>query len=134
MMTLNTKVSKILKRLVIILVFSLILLGVGYIIALLISNQFGYNLPDVIFYEGLIVTIIGLLLTMKGNAAGLSFGGNGPSYINSLSYIFLETTKPEGEDISYHKEIFNNTVRFGLSNFTFLLGGIFLILFSACLY
>lgn len=125
------KVKLFLKKLFLLLLFGLIFFAVGSVIAILIANKFNYKLQDTMFYEGLILFVIGLLMSLSGNPSGISINGIGQSNENGVSYINLETTRVEREMNPYYKNYFrNNMVKFAFSNLTFIIGGIFIIAFS----
>jgi hypothetical protein len=125
----------IVKKIFLSLIFSLIIWGIGCIIGILISNQFNYKLKDVIITESLILVIIGILLSMKGSHSGLNLSGAGQSNENAVLYQHLETLRLEQEIERKSDEYFNNyyrrnVLRIALSNFTFIIGGIFLMAFG----
>lgn len=71
---------------------------------------------------------------MKGNPSGINLNGIGQSNENGISFQNLEVTRLEREAKPYYKDYFNNNVvKFAFSNLTFILGGIFLVLFSIVL-
>ena len=124
------KLKKILKNLLFLLLFSLIFLGIGYIIAILISHRFNYLLRDVMFCESFIWIMIGTMMSMKGNPSGTNFNGIGNSNVNAISFRDLEVTRMERESKPYYKDFLrNNVVEFAFGNLTFILGGIFMIVF-----
>ena len=126
------KLKKNFKKALFLLLFSLIYLGIGFIVAILISNKFSYNLQDVMTYEGLIIILIGILMSMKGNPSGISISRIGNNDASMTSYLNNEITRQEREINSYHKDYFkNNVVEFAFSNLAFILGGIFIITFGA---
>lgn len=128
---LKTKLKKIMNKALFLLLFSLIYLGVGFIVAILISNKFNFILQEVMIYEGLIIILIGILMSMKGNPSGISISGMGSNDATITSYMNNEFTRQEREINPYYKDYFkNNLVRFSYSNLTFILGGIFIISFG----
>jgi hypothetical protein len=132
------KFKKIVKRIFLLLIFSLIMWGIGCIIGLFISNQFYYKLKDVFITEGLIFVIIGILLSMNGSHYGLNLNGAGQSNENAVLYQHLETLRLEQEIERKSGEYFNNyyrrnLLRIALSNFTFIISGIILMAFGVVL-
>ncbi|MHB8132306.1 MAG: hypothetical protein ACYDEX_25415 [Mobilitalea sp.] len=128
---LKTKLKKIMNKALFLLLFSFIYLGIGFIVAILISNKFNYNLQEVMIYEGLIIILIGILMSMKGNPSGISISGMGSNDATITSYMNNEFTRQEREINPYHKDYFNNNlVKFSYSNLTFIFGGIFIISFG----
>jgi len=123
-----SKVKKILKKFLYLLLFSLVYVGIGYVIGILISNRFDYALQEVLSYEGLILLIIGILFSMKGNPSGSSISGVGQNNANAMSFYDLEVTRLERESNPYHKDFLkNNIVVFAFSNLSIILGGILII-------
>lgn len=111
--------------------FSLIILGIGYVIAVLIANRSGYQLQDVLFVEGIIVIAIGLMLSMKGNPSGVSLQGLGQQNANQTASWNLEVTRIERDNTSYYKNFLQHSVlEFAFSNLVITLGGLLIILFS----
>lgn len=129
---LKTKFKKVMNNAIFLILFSLIYLGIGYIVAILISNKYNYNLQDIMTYEGLIIILIGILMSMKGSPSGISISGMGNNDATITSYMNNEFTRQEREINPYHKDYFkNNVVKFSYSNLTFILGGSFIIAFGA---
>jgi len=123
-----SKVKKILKKFLYLLLFSLVYVGIGYVIGILISNRFDYALQEVLSYQGLILLIIGILISMKGNPSGASISGIGQNNANAMSFYDLEVTRLEREANPYHKDYLkNNIVVFAFSNLSIILGGILII-------
>ena len=123
--------KSMIKNILLIVMYGLAFLGLGYVIAIIISKQFGYVIQDVLFIEGLLVIILGFLLSMKGNPSGSSLQGLGRNNAQQLSYLNMEVTKTEREATSYHKNFLKHSiVEFAFSNFTIILGGVFILVFS----
>ena len=119
------------KNMLLLVMYGLIFLGLGYVVAIIIVNLFGYVLQDVMFIEGLIVIILGFLFSMKGNPSGSSLQGFGRNNAQQLSYLNMEATKVEREATSYHKNFLKHSiVEFAFSNFTIIMGGVFILAFS----
>lgn len=126
----NSKLKNFFKKAILLIVVSLIYFVIGYLAALLISNQFNYSLQTVMSYEGIILIIIGIFASMKGNPSGVDFSGIGQSNENGISFSNLETTRLERENNPYYKDYFkNNIVKFAFGNLAILLGGILIIAF-----
>lgn len=129
---LKLKIKKLIKKILLLLLFSLVYMGIGFIVAILISNRFDYNLQDVMTYEGFILILIGIALSMKGNPSGMNLNGIGQSDDNALSYLNYEVTRQDRESNPNYKDYFkSNVVVFAFSNLTFILGGIFIIILAA---
>lgn len=83
-------------------------------------------------YEGIILVVIGILMSMKGNPSGISISGMGTNNANITSYLNNEILRQEREMNPYYKDFFkNNVVKFAFGNVTLILGGIFIFAFSA---
>jgi cell division septal protein FtsQ len=123
--------KRILKKILFLLIFSILYLAIGYVAAILISNNFHYKLQDVLFLVGFLLFLLGILMSMKGNPSGTSFSGIGQKNVNAISNLDLEVTRMEREINPYHKDYYkNNIVEFAFSNLTVLLGGVLLIISS----
>ena len=124
------KIKKLLKKILFLLIYSLIFFGIGCVVAIAISNRFNYKLQDVMSYEGLILILIGILFSMKGSPSGTNFNGIGLSNENAISFQNLEVTRQERESNTYYKDFFkNNVVELAFSNLTFILSGIIMVAF-----
>lgn len=129
---LKTSLKRILIQTLLIFGFSLIYLGVGYIIGILISNKYTTPLQDVMTYEGLLLFLLGAIMSMKGNPSGMGFGRIGSDNVNITTYLDNEITSQDRETNPYHKDFLkNNMVEFSHSSLTFILGGILIFVFSA---
>lgn len=128
------KFKSILKRLLLILCFSLIMFIIGVLVAFLIYYFSKYRIENILFYEGIIITIIGVLMSLKGNPSGLSVGSIGQNNTAQVSFQNLEVTRLEREINPYHKNFSkNNIVTFGLINITIILSGILILILSLIL-
>jgi ABC-type multidrug transport system fused ATPase/permease subunit len=120
--------KRILRKILFLLIFSILYLAIGYVAAILISNHFHYKLQDVLFIVGFLLFLLGILMSMKGNPSGTSFSGIGQKNVNAISNLDLEVTRMEREINPYHKDYYkNNVVEFAFGNLTFLLGGVLII-------
>ena len=120
------------KFVILIVLYSLIFLVVGYLAGVVISNGFNYKLQDVMFIEGLIVVIIGALFSMKGNPSGISLQGLGQNDAQYRANENLEVIVRERESTNYYKNFFKHSVvELAFSNITIIIGGALIILFSA---
>jgi hypothetical protein len=123
------------KKILFQLLYSLVMFGLGYIIALLIAHRFNYGLKEVMLSEGLILILIGALLSPKSNNPIINLQGVGQRNANAISYQDLEVTRQEQEmeraSADYYKNYFrHNVVKSVFSNLTFLFTGIIIIIFS----
>lgn len=116
-----------LNRFFLLLAFSLILFGIGCLIALLISNRFDYLLQDVLFIEGLVVIMVGIVLSMSGR---VNFWA-----LSRTNLAQLEVDRMERADPGYEKKIIKHSlVQFGFSSLSILFSGVLLILLSSFMY
>jgi hypothetical protein len=122
---------KMLKRIGLAILFGLIIFAIGFGLAILIRNRSNYVLSDILFVEGLIVVILSLMMSMKGNPSGASLSGMGQQNATQLSFYLNEVTRIEREQTDYYKKFLQHaTLEITLVNISFLLGGVMLILFS----
>ena len=129
----KTKFMIFFKKALIFLLCSLIVLGIGTLIALLISQKFNYKMQDVMINESFAVIGIGILLSLKGRPSGLNLQGAGQSNENAVLYKHLEVTRLEDEmernSPDYYKNFFTRSVfEFALTNITFILGGLLMFI------
>ena len=125
------KIGRYMKVATKLLIFSIIYLVIGFVIALIISSRFNNNIWDILAYEGIALLIIGFLISMKGNPSGLNINGIGHDNANINSFLSNEVTRQEREYKPYYKDfIKNNVVEFAFTNITLILGGIFLLILS----
>ncbi|NLZ82863.1 MAG: hypothetical protein GX915_04270 [Clostridiales bacterium] len=127
----KTNVRVFLKKLLKLIIFSTIYLVLGYVIALIISRNNNKEVTDILTYEGVILLLIGILTSMKGNPSGISISGIGRQDHSIHSYIDNEITRQERENRPYHKGFSkNNITEFAFANVTFILGGILILILS----
>lgn len=123
------KVIKVLRKTSIIILSSLVIFGIGYGISVAIATQFGYALQDVLSYGGIILLILGVLMSMKGSPNGMSISRIGSNDENLSSYLNNEITSQDRQSNPYYKNYFkNNIVTVSLSNLTFIISGVLLLL------
>ena len=125
----KAKFKVILRKILFAMLYSLILFGLGFVAAILISNGFDYNLVDVLSYEGLIFIIIGILVSMKGGPSGASINAMGQSDPNAMIYRNLEVARIERENTPYHKNFLRNSiVEFGIGRIALIVSGVFILI------
>jgi hypothetical protein len=113
------------------LLYSLAFFGIGYAAAVFIANRQSYKLQDVMFIEGLLMVIVGLMLSMKGNPSGISLNGLGQTYAQYNASWNLEVTRIERNSTGYYKKFLQHAVvEFAFSSLVIIIGGILIILFS----
>lgn len=123
--------KSIVRSAILSILYSLLILGVGYVIAILIASRSSYQLQDVLFVEGIIFIAVGLMLSMKGNPSGVNLQGLGQQNSNQTANWNLEVTRIERDKTSYYKNYLQHSVlEFAFSNWVLTLGGLFIILFS----
>jgi hypothetical protein len=123
--------GKILKRIGLAVLWGLAVFAIGYGLAILIRSRSSYTLSDILFVEGLIVLILGFMMSMKGNPSGASLQGYGQQNANQISFYNLEVTRTEREITGYYKNFLKNaTLEMSMVSISFILGGIFMILLS----
>lgn len=115
------------RSLLFLALFSLIFLGIGYAAALMIAKRSESSLQDILFCEGLIVLILGAMMSVKGNPSGLSLWSLGRSSQYS-AYVNLEVTRMERESTGYFKNFLKHSVvEFAFSNVTIIVSGLLII-------
>lgn len=120
-----------LKIIFLMIIYSLIFVGVGYLIGILISHWLGYKFQDVMFVEGILVAIVGLFSMMKGNPSGISMHEIGQNYAQFVGTLNLEVTVHERQSTDYYKNFLKHSVvELAFSGFTIILGGVLIVLFS----
>ena len=126
--------NQIIKKMTISLVFSIIFVVIGYFIAFPISNYFHVDFKDVMFFEGISITLITLFFSVQGNPSGISLHGLGEINSQYSAYENLETTRIERESTNYFKNFRNHSVvKLTFNTLTIVFGGILITLFSILL-
>ena len=100
-------------------IWAIILFGV----ALVIANFKGYELKNILFIEGIIFVMIGILSSIGGNPMGLSMQGLGQSNAQYIANGNLEVAKMEKDKTKSVK----TTVSIGLSTVSLVIGGVLVI-------
>lgn len=119
------------KGILLFFLYSLVFLGIGYLIAILISGNSNYSLQDVMFFEGILSIVIGLMLSMKGNPSGVSLHALGRKDAQYISNENLEASKMERTSTNYYKNFLKHSIiEFTHSSLVLVISGIFLILLS----
>jgi len=98
------KIRRYMKVVTKLLIFSIIYLVIGFIIALIISSRFNNDIWNILTYEGITLLIIGFLISMKGNPSGLNINGIGHDNANITSFFSNEVTRQEREYKPYYKD------------------------------
>jgi len=121
----------LIKNLISIIVFGILFLGIGDLLAYLISQKYEYNLRDVMFLVGLGIIIIGILSMIGGNSTGLNLQGLGQANSQYIANANLEVTRMERETTNYHNSAKNRiSIKAAFGSLSIILGGLFMILNS----
>ena len=122
----------IIKGIITFLIISIVVLAIGLLIALPISKYAHASYNDVVFIEGIIITVFSLYFSIQGNPSGLNLQGLGSENAQCTAYSNIETTRRERNFTDY----FKNFEKHSVLNLTFrklaiVFGGILLITSSA---
>ena len=101
------------------IIWGIVLFGV----ALIITNFKDYELRDVLFVEGIIFVIGGVLSYIGGNPMGLSMQGRGQNNAQYIANANLEVSKMEKDKTNNIK----TTISAGLSTVSLIIGGLLVI-------
>lgn len=104
------------------IIWAVLLVG----IALIITNFKGYELKDMLFIEGIIFVIGGVLSSLEGNSMGLSMQGLGQTNAQYITNANLQVTKMEKDKTKNIK----TTISVGLNTVSLVIGGILVIVIS----
>ncbi len=127
--------KKFVRKLMFCFLISIIYFAVGMIIAFIILKNTNYNFADIVVVEGVLVFIVGILMSLSGNPSGMSINSIGDSNVQQSDYANNMATVMDRSARPYHKGFTkNNVVEFGVSNITFIMSGVLLVLVSLLLY
>ena len=101
------------------IIWGIVLFGV----ALIITNFKDYELRDVLFGEGIIFVVGGVLSSIGGNPMGLSMQGLGQNNAQYIANANLEVSKMEKDKTNNIK----TTISAGLSTVSLIIGGLLVI-------
>lgn len=102
------------------LIIKLLLLVVLFLgLAFIISKVIGYGIKDVLFIEGIILILGGILSSINGNPKGLSIQGLGSINAQYISNANLEITKMEREKVNIKEEL-----KFAFSGIALIISGL----------
>ena len=101
------------------IIWGIVLFGV----ALIITNFKDYELRDVLFVEGIIFVVGGVLSSIGGNPMGLSMQGLGQNNSQYIANANLEVSKMEKDKTNNIK----TTISAGLSTVSLIIGGLLVI-------
>ncbi|MGL5086168.1 MAG: hypothetical protein ACRC68_10725 [Clostridium sp.] len=117
--------KNLVSQLIKIVVFGLFWSVIGFLLASLLVNRTSYNLKDILFIEGILLVAISVLSSLGDNSTGLSLNGMGMNNPSLKASVNLEITRKERE-INPIKQ----TLLFGLSSLSLIIGGLLLILLN----
>lgn len=127
----KNSVLKLLKKLLVLLVISLVFLGIEVGIAILISYRSDTTLQDIMTIEGILVAAVGILASMKGASSGASIGGIGSKHSDMAAFNNLQHVRLEREGDSYRKNFFKTSVvEFGLFRIAAIFSGLLMVFCS----
>ncbi len=110
----KSNIGRTLRSLLIKLLFCIFIFGIIYLIAIIIPIFFDVTTKEVMTVEGLVIALLGALLSPSGNS-GINLRGMGQRDANAISYQDTEVSRlqqqQEREDIDYHKNFFVNSVK-----------------------
>lgn len=115
--------KSVLKTIVKCVIFGVIWAIILFGVALVITNFKGYELKNILFIEGIIFVMIGILSSIGGNPMGLSMQGLGQSNAQYIANGNLEVAKMEKDKTKSVK----TTVSIGLSTVSLVIGGVLVI-------
>ena len=101
------------------IIWGIVLFGV----ALIITNFKDYELRDVLFVEGIIFVVGGVLSSIGGNPMGLSMQGLGQNNAQYIANANLEVSKMEKDKTNNIK----TTISAGLSTVSLIIGRLLVI-------
>ena len=101
------------------IIWGIVLFGV----ALIITNFKDYELRDVLFVEGIIFVVGGVLSSIGGNPMVLSMQGLGQNNAQYIANANLEVSKMEKDKTNNIK----TTISAGLSTVSLIIGGLLVI-------
>lgn len=126
----ESKWKILLKKGLFLLLYSLIIFGIGTGVGFLLTYRFHYNIQDTLGFEAILLVVIGIMLSMKGNPF-TSIRQEGQQNVNAKIFDALETARLENDTTDYRKDFFHHHVtEFRVINLSFILGGVFIGILS----
>jgi hypothetical protein len=118
------------KKLLVVLVYSIIIFGAGSLIGLLIANRLHTSLQETLGMEAILFVVIGIMLSMKGNPF-TSIRGMGEQSVNAITMGQLETASTENRITEYNKNFLKHHIsEFHVLNLGLIVGGVFIGILS----
>ncbi len=125
--SLGDKVKFILRKVALHAVFGLLLALVGMVVGLLIAGHYEQNVQNVMFVEGVILVIVGIMASMKGNPSIAGLKGLDVRDATVVNRMNLETTVMERDITNYYKNFRKQAVvEYGFGRMTLIFGGVIL--------
>lgn len=127
--------QKLFKKSLLTILYSIITLGAGLIVAFILSAQINFSVENLLFYEGLTLIIIGAMASMKGNPSGINTQGAGQQGNQFIQRENLEVTQEERRATNYHQNFLKHSVTdFAFSTIAIIMSGILMLIVSYLLY
>ena len=125
--SLGDKVKFILRKVALHAVIGLLLALVGMVVGLLIAGHYEQNVQNVMFVEGVILVIVGIMASMKGNPSIAGLKGLDVRDATVVNRMNLETTVMERDVTNYYKNFRKQAVvEYGFGRMTLIFGGVIL--------
>jgi uncharacterized protein YacL len=132
-MKVNLKI--VMKKVLLILLTGIIMAGVGYLIAMLISDFGNLKLTNVLCYEGLIVIVLGLFMSMRGNPTSINLSMATQQNAQYMAQVNFDAVMQEQKATQYHTDSKKNAVlELCFATFTLVLVGLVLLGLSVWAY
>jgi hypothetical protein len=117
------------RRWLLSLVWALVYLGLGMLVGLGVSRWYDLALQDALTIVGLVVVVVGVMMSMRGNPSGANIQGMGTSMPQYTANANVDITNVEREITDYRKNFRKQSVvQFAANNLTLILGGILIVL------
>lgn len=107
------------------LVFGVIWALILFVVAVVITKATNFTLKDVLFVEGILFVLAGVMASIGGNSMGLSLQGLGQNNAQYTANANLEVAKMERERTSV-----KTTISMGLSTVALIIGGVLVIILN----
>lgn len=131
----KVKVKSVAIRIILLILCGLLYSAIAYSLGVFLSHKFGYSIDNVLTYEGIILTLIGIFASMKGHPSGINLNHIGRESASITAYLNNEITRQEREMNPYHKDFYkNNIVKLAFGNLTFIVGGLLILAFVLIFY
>jgi hypothetical protein len=129
------KIKNILIKIFTNLICSIILFGLTYLVAFLISHFFNITLSTIMLSEGLIMIFIGALVSPGKNHSSINLKAAGQRNANLITYQDLEVARleqhMERESSDFHKNYYRNNIQVLFKyNLIIIFTGVFIIFYT----